>query len=206
MSRQATGRHATVPSSRRAAEHASARNTSSPRPHRPRGPFQTALRECGVPISPCSAFRLFSTPAHSRAWPFATGRATQVCRRKVKAQPAQQRLKSHRPRAISPSDRYGQVRAVHGSPSDVVAYQRAVRRRTRSPVARRLTRATHDVQAAPGVLHVGQPAPKTPSKASHETRDLQQARGVPGVDERSTSRPHAAQCHFKARWLRQESP
>ena len=42
-----------------------------------------ALRACGVPTLPCAAFRLLSSPAHSRAWPFAVAKAkaTQVCTR-----------------------------------------------------------------------------------------------------------------------------
>ena len=41
-----------------------------------------APRECRAPTPPRSAFRLLSTPAHSRAWPFAVARATRVYRRK----------------------------------------------------------------------------------------------------------------------------
>ena len=44
--------------------------------------FPDTPRECGVPTPPCSALRLLSSPAHSRACPFAVGRATQVYRRK----------------------------------------------------------------------------------------------------------------------------
>ena len=40
--------------------------------------FPDAPRECGVPTPPCSALRLLSSPAHSRACPFAVARATQV--------------------------------------------------------------------------------------------------------------------------------
>ena len=40
-----------------------------------------APHKCGVLTVPCSAFHLLSSPAHSRAWPFAVARTTQVCRR-----------------------------------------------------------------------------------------------------------------------------
>ena len=40
-----------------------------------------APRECGVPTPPRSPFRLLSSLALSRAWPFAVARATRVCRR-----------------------------------------------------------------------------------------------------------------------------
>ena len=73
-----TGRQAAESPSRRAAERASARNSSSPRPHRPQGPLQDAPRECEVRTAPCPGFRLLSSPTHSHAWPFAVARATQV--------------------------------------------------------------------------------------------------------------------------------
>ena len=44
--------------------------------------YPGAPRECGVTTPPCSALRLLSSPAHSRACPFAVARATQVYRRK----------------------------------------------------------------------------------------------------------------------------
>ena len=40
-----------------------------------------AVRECDVPLSPCSAFRHLSSLSHSHAWPFAVAKATQVCSR-----------------------------------------------------------------------------------------------------------------------------
>ena len=39
-----------------------------------------APRECGVPTPPRSPFRLLSSLALSRAWPFAVAKATQVCK------------------------------------------------------------------------------------------------------------------------------
>ena len=124
-----------------------------------------APRECGVPTPPCSAFHLLSSPAHSTRLAIRSGQFSQV-----QPQPARQRLNSSFPRAIRPPDRCGRFRAVRDSPSDVVACQRVVRIHTRSPVTRRpTTRATH-ARAAPGV-HVGQLAPKTSSKASHEARN-----------------------------------
>ena len=80
-----------------------------------------------------------------------------------------QRLKSDSLRAIRPPDRCGRVRTVRNSPSGGIACQVVVRRHTCFPVTRQSTRATQ-AQAAPGAC-VGQPAPKAPSKASHETRD-----------------------------------
>ena len=40
-----------------------------------------AVRECDVPVPPCSAFRLLSSLSHSHAWSFAVARITQVCTR-----------------------------------------------------------------------------------------------------------------------------
>ena len=40
-----------------------------------------AVRECDVPVPPCSAFRLLSSLSYSHAWPFAVAKATQVCTR-----------------------------------------------------------------------------------------------------------------------------
>ena len=37
-----------------------------------------AVRECDVPVPPCSAFRLLSSLSYSDAWPFAVAKATQV--------------------------------------------------------------------------------------------------------------------------------
>ena len=76
-------------------------------------------------------------------------------------------MKSHRPRAIRPLDRYGGARTIRDSPSDVAACHRVVRRHTCcSPATRRSMRATQ-ARAAPGV-DVGQPGPKAASKLSHE--------------------------------------
>ena len=109
-----------------------------------------APRECGAPTPPCSALRLLSSPAHSRACPFAVARATQVYRRKRNAQPAGHQSKSHRPRAVRPPGRYGRVRAIRDSPSDVAACHRVVRRHTCcSPATRRPMRATQARGAAP---------------------------------------------------------
>ena len=40
-----------------------------------------AVRECDVPVPPCSVFRLLSLLSYSHAWPFAVAKATQVCTR-----------------------------------------------------------------------------------------------------------------------------
>ena len=37
-----------------------------------------AVRECDVPVPPCSVFRLLSSFSYSNAWPFAVAKATQV--------------------------------------------------------------------------------------------------------------------------------
>ena len=36
-----------------------------------------AVRECNIPVPPCSAFRLLSSLSYSHAWPFAVAKATQ---------------------------------------------------------------------------------------------------------------------------------
>ena len=75
----------------------------------------------------------------------------------TQAQPAGNQLKSHRPRAVRPSDRYRRVRAIRNSPSDVAACHRVVRRHTCcSPATRRSMRTTQ-ARAAPGV-NLDQPA------------------------------------------------
>ena len=130
--------------------------------------FPDAPRECGVPTPPCSALRLLSSPAHSRACPFAVARATQVYRRK-RNQPGIN-LRGHRPRAVRPPDRYGRVRAIRDSPSDVAACHRVVRRHICcSPVTRRRSMRATQARAAPGV-NVYQPAPMAASKLSNEAR------------------------------------
>ena len=107
----------------------------------------------------------------------------------MQVRPAGHQLKSHRPHAVRPPDRYGRVHAVRNSPSDVAACQRAVRRHTHSPVIRRSMRATQ-ARAAPGV-HIGQPA-----QTHHQMRAMRpamRARGVPGQhDGRSVA---STVCH-----------
>ena len=120
------------------------------------------MRECDVPVPPCSSFRLLPSPvAHlltrSRAWPFAVAvaKATKPPRIVHATAPARWRLESHCPRAIRPLGRYGGAHAIRDSPSDVTgACHRVVRRHTRcSPATHRSMRATQ-ARAAPGV-HVG---------------------------------------------------
>ena len=111
-------------------------------------------------LSPPLIARPLNALGHSQ-WPVFAG---------ATPQPARQRLNSSFPRAIRPPDRCGRFRAVRDSPSDVVACQRVVRIHTRSPVTRRPTTRATQARAAPGV-HVGQLAPKTSSKASHEARN-----------------------------------
>ena len=57
-----TARQAAEPPSRRAAECASARKSSPPRPHRPQGQFETHPAKWHVHTPPCSAFHLLSSP------------------------------------------------------------------------------------------------------------------------------------------------
>ena len=72
------GRHGAESPSRRAAEHASERKSSSPRLHRPQGLSQTHPAHA---VFRHRRVRLLWSPAHSRAWPFVVAKATQVCRR-----------------------------------------------------------------------------------------------------------------------------
>ena len=75
---QRPGRHGAESRSRRAAEHASERKSSSPRLHRPQGLSQTHPAHA---VFRHRRVRLLWSPAHSRAWPFVVAKATQVCRR-----------------------------------------------------------------------------------------------------------------------------
>ena len=74
-----TGRRVTETTSRRARKP----QDNKPAPSAPTARIlQGAMRECDVPVPPCSAFPLLSSLSHSRAWSLAvTRRATQVCRR-----------------------------------------------------------------------------------------------------------------------------
>ena len=140
--------------------------TSPPRPRRCQGPFQAR------PANAVSRHRRVPPFASSRRPPTHTLGHSQWPKppRFVHATaPARWRLESHRPRAIRPLGRYGGACAIRGSPFDVGACHRVVRRYTCcSPAIRRSMRATQ-ARAASGV-HVGQPAPKAASKLSHEAR------------------------------------
>ena len=69
-----------------------------------------AVRECDVPVPPCSAFRLLSLLSYLHAWPFAVAKAkaTQVCTRNrtsplaVEESPPSSRDPSTRPLRRSP--------------------------------------------------------------------------------------------------------
>ena len=99
-----------------------------------------AVRECDVPVPPCSAFLLLSSLSYSHARPFAVAKATQVCTRNRTSPIAIEESPS---RAIRPLDRDGGARAIRDSPSDVGACHRVVRRHTCfSSVTRRSMRAT----------------------------------------------------------------
>ena len=154
--------------SRRTARPASARKTSPPCPHWLRGLSQAhhvnaVSRHRRVPPFASSRRPLTHALAHLQ-WQSKSHPGLQT-----QAQPAGHQLKSHRPRAVRPPDRYGRVRAIRDSPSDVAACHRVVRRHTCcSPATRRSMRATQ-ARAAPGV-NVDQPAPKAASKLSHEAR------------------------------------
>ena len=126
-----------------------------------------AVRECDVPVPPCSAFRLLSSLSYSHAWSFAVTKATQLCTR----------------------NRTSPV-AVEESPPSRDPGTRPLRRSSRHPrlsLRRRCMSScgaeTHQffsghsaidasdtrARAAPGV-HVGQPASNAASKVSHEAR------------------------------------
>ena len=128
-----------------------------------------AVRECDVPVPLCSAFRLLSSLSYSRALLFAVARATQVCTRNRTSPAAIEGPPSSHNPATRPLWRSS--RHVRDSPPDVAECHRVVVRRhtCSSPVTRRPTRATQ-ARVAPGV-HVCQPAPKAPSRESHETRN-----------------------------------
>ena len=120
---------------RRAAEHASAKRTKPPSPHWLRGLSQ--------------AHHVNAVSRHRRVPPFASSRhplthalshlqwqepprfidASATSRASIK--------EPSRPRAVRPPGRYGRVRAIRDSPSDVDACHRVVRRHTcSSPVTR----------------------------------------------------------------------
>ena len=154
-------------SSRRAAERASARQTSPPCPHCPRGlsrthPTNAVSRHRRVP-----PFAFTSSPApHSHAWPFAVAKSTQVCRRNCN-QPGSGRRATFLarsghsaatgesapsvtlPRASSHSNEWcGQTHLSPGHPAIDAS----------------------DTSASLGWAYVGQPVPKIPSNGSHEAR------------------------------------
>ena len=121
--------------SRRTAGPASARKTSPPCPHSPHGSFRArcanAMSQCLRALSFASSRRSLTHVLGHSQWPkppmFVHATA-----------PARSRLKSNRPRAIRPLDRYKGARAIRASPSDVGACHRVVRRHTCcSPVTRR---------------------------------------------------------------------
>ena len=95
--------------SRRTARPASARKTSPPCPHWLQGLSQTHHVKYGAPTPPCSALRLLSSPAHSRACPFAVTRATPVYKRKRNQPGINQR-------AISSPSRGPTTRPLRASP------------------------------------------------------------------------------------------
>ena len=78
------------------------------------------VRECDVPVPPCSAFRLVSSLSYLHAWPFAVAKATQVCTRNCTS-PVAVEEESHRPRrAIRPLGRYeGDAQTVPLPPTSV---------------------------------------------------------------------------------------
>ena len=102
-----------------------------------------AVRECDVPVPPCSAFRLLSPLSYSHARPFAVAKVTQVCTRNRTSPVAVEESPSSRDPTTR--GRYGGARAIRDrdSPPDVGACHRVVRRHTCcSPVTRRPMRAT----------------------------------------------------------------
>ena len=184
--------------------------TPSPRAPSPRAPgkrvrlvhadsedFPDAPRACGVPTPPCSAFRLLSKPAHSRAWPFAvSGQSDPDC---LSAHPEQgwQQLTCCSLRAIRPPGRCGRVRAVRNSPSDVIACQRVVRRRTCSPVTRRSTYAS-DTSARRVWGQRRSAAPEIALKASRKVRP--RPTSAWGGRALSLAQPIARRLRYESPW------
>ena len=152
--------------SRRTARPASARKSSPPCPHRLHGLFRA---RCANAMSRCLRALPFASSRRSLTHTLGHLQWPEPPRFVHATAPARGRLKIHRHRAIRSLDRYGGIRAIRDSPSDVAACHRVVRRHTCcSPATRRSMRATQ-VRATPGV-NVGQPAPKAASKLSHEAR------------------------------------
>ena len=84
-------------------------------------------------------------------------------------QPVRHRLESHRSRALRPPGRYGRVRPVRDSPSDVATCHRVVPTGTQAPIIQSDPAiGVTDTSASRAWVHVGQPAPKTALKASHK--------------------------------------
>ena len=177
-------RHAATPPSHRADEPPSARAPGK-RSHLARKAHRThpttipdAPRECSItgsiPTPPCSAFHPPSSPAHSQRFAIRSGQSQRSHPGlQTHLPPARKQLKSHRLHATRQPDRFGRVRAVRNSPSDITPCRRVVQRRTCSPVTRRSTRATQArARAAPGAWGSCRPtSPKTPSEASYEARN-----------------------------------
>ena len=91
------------------------------------------MRECDVPMPPCSTFYL-SPPLVAllltRLATFAVAKATQVCSRNRTSPIAAVESLSLRDQTTRPPRSYGGARAIRDSPSDVGACHRAVRRHT----------------------------------------------------------------------------
>ena len=120
--------------------------------------------ECGVPTPPRSPFRLLSSLALSRAWPFAVARATQVCRRNHNQSGTVWRAialtRSDHPTATGESE--PSVTLHRTSPPTIVWYQQASILQSYPAID------VTDTSASRAWVHVDQPAPKTALKASHK--------------------------------------
>ena len=126
-----------------------------------------AVRECNVPVPPCSAFLLLSSLSYSHAWPFAVAKTTQVCTRNRTSPVAVEE---------SPSSRDPITRPLRRSPCHP---RLSLRRRCMSSCGAEthqffsghstIDASDTSARAAPGV-NVGQPAPKAALDVSHEAR------------------------------------
>ena len=98
-------------------------------------------------------------------------------------QPVRHRLESHRSRALRPPGRYGRVRPVRDSPSDVATCHRVVPTGTHSPEQPDDRRDRHKREP-----RLGPRRPTSPKdRAKSEPQGPLQARGVPGVAQSQTA-------------------
>ena len=159
-----TGRQAAESPSRRAAERASARNSSPPRPHRPQGPLKPrpANAKSGqrrVPAFASSHRPLTHTLGHLQ-WPEPPRFADATTTSPAPFWRAIALARSDHPAATGESD--PSVTLPRTSPPAIVWYQQAPIIQSDPAIG------VTDTSASRAWVHVGQPAPKTALKASHK--------------------------------------